>query len=379
MTIAKTLAVQAAVVLALLEIALRIYNPLPFRVQGSRLVLPVHERYVFHHDHAKKLDPITYHTKNALGFRGPDPPRDLGRRTSVVTIGGSTTECLFLSDGRTWTDELARRLSASRPDVWVNNAGLDGQSTFGHLVLLRDVIVPLKPTIAVFLAGINDVGLAESNDYDRSLTASWVPWREQWTVYDTRLAGHRTPWHDEWAFLANHSETFGLIENIRRMRRAKSVGFIGEEWDLASRPALALDSAAVDAAVARVRPGLDAYDVRLRDIVALTRTSGIEPVFVTQPLLVGEPTDIDPASGVNLGSVLVRPGDNGTVEWERVELYNDRTRQVAREAGVTLVDLARALPKDSRFFYDFMHYTNEGAARAGAIVAAAIAPLVRAR
>src|SRR5882762_7515216 len=131
---------QFLLVLVLLELLLHIYNPLPFRVRGNRIVLPVHQRYTFHNDEASKLDPITHHTKNSLGFRGPDPPKDFARRLTVLTIGGSTTESLFLSDGKTWTDAMARRLQQSFPDIWVNNAGLDGQSTYGHLLLLRDFV-----------------------------------------------------------------------------------------------------------------------------------------------------------------------------------------------------------------------------------------------
>jgi hypothetical protein len=51
------------------------------------------------------------------------------------------------------------------------------------------------------------------------------------------------------------------------------------------------------------------------------------------------------------------------------ELYNDVTRQTARARGIVLVDAARELPKDSRLFYDFMHFTNEGAAKLGDLVA----------
>ena len=91
MKLLKILAVQAVVVLVLVEVGLRVYNPLPFRVRGEQIVLPVHRKYSFSHEQTTKLDPITSHTKNALGFRGPDPPRDFSRRLTLVTIGGSWT------------------------------------------------------------------------------------------------------------------------------------------------------------------------------------------------------------------------------------------------------------------------------------------------
>src|SRR5437867_1318204 len=97
-----------------LEIALRIYNPFPFRIRGDRIVLPVNQRYAFSHAGATKLDPVNHVTKNSLGFRGPEPPRDWSGSFTILTVGGSTTECLFLSDGKTWTDQLARRATAIR-------------------------------------------------------------------------------------------------------------------------------------------------------------------------------------------------------------------------------------------------------------------------
>src|SRR5689334_23246742 len=140
---AKRLIFSTLGAFALLEICLRIYNPLPFRVRGDRIILPYRQSYTFHTTGTTKLDPVIHHTKNSLGFRGPEPPRDRKTRLTVLTIGGSTTECLFLSDGKTWTDQFARRLAALRSDSWVNNAGLDGQSTFGHLILVRDVVSTL--------------------------------------------------------------------------------------------------------------------------------------------------------------------------------------------------------------------------------------------
>src|SRR5260221_1236065 len=111
---------QFLVVLVVFEALLHIYNPLPFRVRGNRIILPVLQRYTLHNDGVSKLDPVTHHTKNSLGFRGPEPPGDFAQRLTVLTIGGSTTENSFLSDGKTWTDAMARQLERSFPGVWVN-------------------------------------------------------------------------------------------------------------------------------------------------------------------------------------------------------------------------------------------------------------------
>ena len=110
------LAIQIVLTVVLFEAVLQIYQPLPFRVRDDRILLPVHVAYTFH-NRGPNLDPVVHHTKSSLGFRGPEPPRDFLVRTTIVTIGGSTTECLFLADGKTWTDRLAARLQPSIADV----------------------------------------------------------------------------------------------------------------------------------------------------------------------------------------------------------------------------------------------------------------------
>jgi hypothetical protein len=228
--------------------------------------------------------------------------------------------------------------------------------------------------VAVFLIGVNDVGLDAVNDYDTSLAPTWVPWRARWSPYDTVLGTHQTPWHSEWVFLTNHSELAGMVENFRRMARAKDAGFAHQEINLTTLATLASDAAQAEAAIGKLQEPLRRYAERVAAIVELCRVNGIEPVFITQPLLVGDA--IDPATGVNLATVQVKSGTNGSLSWRVLEMYNDATRRVAGERHVLLVDAAREMPKDSRLYYDFMHFTNEGAVRLGDIVAAGVEPMV---
>jgi len=351
----RRLAMQIAFALVLFEICLRIYNPLPSRVRGDRIVLPVRQSYTFNNAGARKLDPVTHHTKNSLGFRGPEPPPNWRGRLTILTIGGSTTECTFLSDGKTWTDELARRLAASRPDAWVNNAGLDGQSTFGHIILLRQFVLDLRPSITVFLVGANDVERGAANGYDSALTPS--------------SAGtlHRTL-----VFLADHSEVAGLTMNALRAWRARRAGFGHSEVDLPKERNLVIDPREVARLLQEHRDKyLRGYRERLDEIVTIARQGGITPVLVTQPALFGE--TVDPTTHVDLREVQVNGRGNGLLEWRLLELYNDVTREVGATRDVTVIDLAESMPKDSRYFYDYLHFTNDGAVKVGDIVYAGLA------
>ena len=89
-------------------------------------------------------------------------------------------------------------------------------------------------------------------------------------------------------------------------------------------------------------------------------------MLVTQPALNGDA--VDPTTGISLGSAAIEPLSNGRVQWRVQELYNDVTRTTSAAAGVLLIDLAREMPKDSRYFSDWVHFTNDGAALVGDIV-----------
>ena len=131
------LALGLAVAALAAELCLRVYYPFPFRVKNSGLVLPIHAHYTIATHVNAKLDPVVTHTKNSLGFRGPEPPGAGTPALRIITVGGSTTECFYISDGKTWPDLLLQHARATLgPQVWLNNAGLDGHSTRGHILLV---------------------------------------------------------------------------------------------------------------------------------------------------------------------------------------------------------------------------------------------------
>ncbi|MDP4248158.1 MAG: hypothetical protein Q8932_20160, partial [Bacteroidota bacterium] len=169
-------------VFILLEIALRIYNPFHLRLKGDRIVLPIDQRATITNRINPKLDPVIVNTRNSLGFRGPEPPdaSTWGKRLTVITVGGSTTECHFLSDSLTWPFLLGRRLAGSFPGCWLNNAGLDGHTTYGHLVLLNDHIKKLRPSVLLFLTGMNDVETSAPSFHDKLNTRGAYPDLKHW-------------------------------------------------------------------------------------------------------------------------------------------------------------------------------------------------------
>ena len=121
------LAILLGLVLAFmaLEIMLRVFQPVEYRVRGNRIVLPRNKKYVFTTDKTDIFDRVIYFSKNPLGFRGDLPPRNFAQTLTIVTVGGSTTECMNITDGKTWSDILANRLKQEFKPFWLNNAGCE--------------------------------------------------------------------------------------------------------------------------------------------------------------------------------------------------------------------------------------------------------------
>jgi hypothetical protein len=119
---------------------------------------------------------------------------------------------------------------------------------------------------------------------------------------------------------------------------------------------------------------LKPFGERIQELIALSRKHGMEPVFLTQPVLYGRV--VDDLTGINLATLRVTDDMNGDIGWEVLELYNDVVRQRGREADVLVIDLAREMPKNSVYYYDLMHYTNAGAALVADIVAAQLTPFL---
>jgi lysophospholipase L1-like esterase len=352
------------VALLLLEVLLRLYNPFQARIKGNRIVLETNKTSHIKNDIIKSLDREVTVTRNALGFRGANPPADFRDQLTIVTIGGSTTQCFFLNEDQTWTARLGQRLEKSFRPVWINNAGLDGHSTHGHLVLLEDYIVPLRPKVALFLVGVNDIAASSLSEWDAENIKSGIRFESSKAFVKSVSA---------------YSEVAALGLNLYRSLTAYRAGLTHHQVDLQKQGYVEVSDEAEREYIARYSGQyLKDYEARLRRLADECRSAGIEPVFITQPMLAGFGTD--DVTGVDLARVKTEgPQQTGRMYWELLEVYNDSTRHVGREKGILVIDLARELPKTSRYFYDFIHYTPQGARAVAGILYQSLCPVLQTR
>jgi hypothetical protein len=353
-------------VLLMMELALRIYNPFHFRLKGDKILLPINERETIINRINPKLDPVIVNTRNSLGFRGPEAPKDWtlkdqaakdrARELSVITIGGSTTECHFLSDSLTWPYLLGKRIADSVPEFWLNNAGLDGQSTFGHIVMLNDYVKKLRPSVVVFLTGINDIETSSPSFHDKLYQRGAYP--------------------DLKHFLFSNSEVLNLGLNLwRSMQARRFSNTTNGLLELDSVRRLVLPDSVMRARLDRQAPFLAGYRQRLTELVDTCLAWHILPVLLTQPDQFG--FGRDPLTGADLAAFPVDSTVNGQLLWEMLEEYNDVVRKLGADRGVPVIDLARLMPKNSLYFYDMSHFTNAGAEEVAGLLAPQMIRILR--
>lgn len=345
-------------VFILLELLLRIYNPFGFQLKANRIVLPVNQREIITNHINPKLDSLIILTRNSLGFRGPDTPVNYSSQLSIITIGGSTTACHFLNDKNAWPYLLGEYLHDDFSNVWVNNAGYDGHSTFGHTVLLNDYVKKLKPKVVVFLTGVNDIENDGPSFFDKLKNKDEYP--------------------DLLNYLYNNSEVVNIMVNFARGARAKK--FNNTTQDMKLPGALGVLDMSDEEKNKRLHAQdkyLPGYGERLSALIDTCKANNILPVLLTQPCLYGYVKDS--VTGVNLAAAKVEEGMNGALLSDLLDLYNNKVKEVCNSKSVPFIDLAALMPKNSLYYYDQTHYTNEGANEVAAVVAEKMRVILKGR
>ena len=282
---------------------------------------------------------ITY-TRDRHGLRGNYAALS---GIDVLTMGGSTTNQLYIDDKQTWQARLAdgfRR--AANPKVIVD-ASIDGQSTRGHIAVFErwfPLVPRLRARFVLAYVGINDMYVEDST---------------QWDAMESPGLSRRVR-----QLLLNNSAFYGLFRTARGAIRARQVKLIhgaspytGVTWERAH---------AVDAAnpgAAELAPRLQAYRARLQMLMGKIRRFGARPVIVTQPLA---------SYRIHDGWVWGTRGKDGSVGtggYHKITAFNQAAMAVCRAEGAVCIDLGRELLFKDGDFYDRLHNTPRGAQKIG--------------
>lgn len=287
---------------------------------------------------------IINYTRDDSGLRGTYPTLSA---IDVVTIGGSTTDQRYLDDAATWQAVTQRELERLGDRRVIVNAGVDGQSSVGHLFNFDfwfPLLPELRPRVFLFYVGVNDVMRNDRRgEFDGALDAR--SWRVQ-------------------------SATYQLIRTVRSNFRARSVGVTHgrkRAFDETEFTTTGLVSAEQREAIA-TRVGasfLRNIDSLRQRVVAM----GAKPIFVTQTAYAWTGDRAAPARGlkdvVTVDGVTVNFSDVSYVHQQ----MNRGLLRVCQEHDLLCFDLAHDVSFEPADFYDFVHNSPSGAEKIGRYVA----------
>ena len=285
---------------------------------------------------------IFTYRRNHWGFRGPDiDPQSI----DIVTIGGSTTNQFYLPEEATWQVAMERRFGEIDRPMRVANAGMEGQSSVGHLYSMEAWFphVPgLKPKYIVAYVGINDTVIGSTTD---RLAFTNV---NRWIRHNSALVR-----------LAKTIEGT-MLARVERMTHFP-IDFERVRWT--EYPVYP------DNRTARPESDPIAYGERLKELIARIHVFGSKPILVTQ--MRGDSRIVEG----KVQGLASESGMNGVDQWRLLEAFNEVTRTVCTAKRVPCIDAARAIDYQIGDFYDIIHNSPRGAEKIGRFIADRIAAM----
>ena len=287
--------------------------------------------------------PVIQYSRDAYGLRGTHGGRP--ERINMLTVGGSTTDQRYIRDGDTWQDVMQNEFAREGVTLVVANAGIDGQSTYGHIKNFEwwfPSIPGLAPKYILFYIGLNDFHKEVGYSYDEVVDSKQMTLKQKikdnsaiWHMGRTLNGAYEAMWVKE---IGHHSLDF-----------SKAV------W---TREAMQKDYVFMEKRLAE-------YADRLRVLADLTRKMGAKPIFVSQPSRKYRVNAEGQVEGDPTLSAYDEHAYNGVDFYHMMRRLDRVTEAVAKEKDALFVDLAGQTDWIDADFYDFSHMTPLGAKKTG--------------
>lgn len=296
---------------------------------------------------------------NSVGIRGEKFSVAANQEYRILTIGGSTTECLYLDQTETWPYLLEEYLNktADGQGVWVGNAGKSGMNSADHIMHVKYLLAeyPKIDTI-IILIGSNDLGPGLKGVNTTKSEREQI--RRAFAVAVTledylSLPFYRRTCIYQFARTFHYRLHYQATETVQVQDRAGG-------WYLTMREKRKNAKEIVES-LPDLSSGLEEYSRNINTIIDLANDRSVRVIFMTQPTLF--------RSGLTESEKdLLWGGGCGNGSYYSVEVlstgikkYNEKLLEVCSNQGIECIDLANQLPQDTTVFYDDSHFNENGA------------------
>lgn len=296
-------------------------------------------------------------TINKDGLRGSIFEKNA---VNIVSIGGSTSECLYLDDIETWQHHLSKK------NGWkIGSMGKSGCSLFENYLHLKYAVSELKHVDGILLmAGLNDMYkyLASVKQMDCK-TIIQQPIADSVlskTFYNNKNQTEKKWWKNT----ATLNAARKLLLNNKKISWTSVQDNKGEFYKylrLKRSKALLIDS------LPDMEKALQNFECLIFAFYEECKKQNLQLFLTTQPTIYkdtmpnfekqllwmgGRGNFIDSVSTIYYGSSALKKAN---------EKYNSLIRNFAQKHhDVLLIDLAKLVPKDTTIFYDDCHFNELG-------------------
>jgi lysophospholipase L1-like esterase len=358
----KTLFLNITVLLVLFIIIELIFGSWIFKknhLKNLNIPFDVELKYGVEKLYSNNNEKITY-SRDKYGLRGLSTFNH-PEKIDILTIGGSTTDQRFIDDSETWQEILENNLKNNNINLSIGNAGVDGQSTIGHIKNFEvwfPYIPNLKPKYIFFYIGINDFFTDEKNYsiYDEIRKSN-----DLLETIKNNSAIHNLYRKIKGVYLSHIIELEHKIEDFNKIEKVNK-GLVSD----------------YDALPKEFYTKLFNYEKRIELLIKKSKTLGAEPIFITQPSRLYSITDTA-LTGLNKEMYYYNQQINGVDYYYINEKLNSVIKKQCAKNNLILIDLSNMKNLTDEDFYDVSHNTKNGAKKIGEEIAKQLIPLLKSK
>ena len=252
---------------------------------------------------------------------------------SIIFLGGSTTEQLYISEKSRWSSILERNLNKidQEKSYIIRNGGFSGNNSMHSTLNFIAKAVPLSPDFVVLMHNMNDLGILR-------LTGSYWQTPKKFSLIQIQ-----------------ESSIFFMLRQIKDFLIPNSYELIKNTLSNSDDFAEYRNLNIVD-----IEHIEDQFRRSLNTFIDVSIAWGTEPILMTQ------------FNRINLEDELFNKISLSMINKEEyVESYirlNDVIREVSASRNVDLIDLANLIPSSSNYIYDAVHLNENGSKLAAEIL-----------
>ena len=261
----------------------------------------------------------------------------------ILTMGGSTTDQRFIDEEKTWQEVLHKKSHLGGQPIYLANAGVDGQSTYGHIKAIQhwlSKIEDLKPKYYLFYLGVNDV------------------WKDTIDLYskDKILISDEKTFFERSIFWNSKIILNSIFDDrVRHIKHGNFSDNENNEW---------VDYGLLEN-YSFINPYLREYKKRLITLNKLVQKNGSKTIIVTNTNNLFKTVE-NKIMGKNTQFIYHGKMINGVDYGHIYKLFHETARLFCAENDIIFFNLAQELVFNyDEDFYDTVHNTPSGTQKIG--------------